>query len=249
VKYFLVAFLLILFLGTPAFALETDIDQVLKDQPPGWYIISSFHGEAVSYSYNEHSDVVFSGRAYENIYWIPDQSTPYLISKVDDYDHDFSGSPQNYAYFFERWKFWSQYTAYTFGYSENGQDKTFHLSSQFGSLPGTVFEMKSKDFSSNPINYDFSAPYYRNPFPYRYILLDDYKLVKKDCNDFVGCISQKFSQKFPFDILVNLPSWSSSCPQIEFFGFDYELCWLDDLMRILKYPIGFSLIFKLYRFL
>jgi hypothetical protein len=75
------------------------------------------------------------------------------------------------------------------------------------------------------------------------------KLHEIKCEDFISCISGKISKKFPFDILFNLPSAQITCPQVNFFGADFDLCFIYEAMRLFKYPIAAALIIKLFLYL
>jgi hypothetical protein len=62
---------------------------------------------------------------------------------------------------------------------------------------------------------------------------------------FPQCIGEQISQKFPFDIFLNIPAATVDCPSLIFFGQVYDLCWLYELLRWFKYPIAISLLIKL----
>jgi hypothetical protein len=62
---------------------------------------------------------------------------------------------------------------------------------------------------------------------------------------FPQCIGEQISQKFPFDIFLNIPAAIIDCPSVTFFGKIYDLCWLYELLRWFKYPIAISLLVKL----
>lgn len=77
-----------------------------------------------------------------------------------------------------------------------------------------------------------------------------WELIQKKCDDFVGCVTGKLAQKFPFDILGNLPSSKITCPKITISigteSRDFDLCWMYEAMRPLKYVIAMSLLIKLF---
>jgi len=75
-----------------------------------------------------------------------------------------------------------------------------------------------------------------------------WELLRKSCgNENIGaCFSDKFSKKFPFDILFSLPSTQITCPKVNFFGSEFDLCFIYEAMRLMKYPIAASLIIKLF---
>jgi hypothetical protein len=76
-------------------------------------------------------------------------------------------------------------------------------------------------------------------------------LEKKPCEveGFTVCIARKFSTKFPFDILFNLPSTQITCPKVNFFGSEFDLCFIYEAMRMMKYPIAAALIVKFFLYL
>jgi hypothetical protein len=50
--------------------------------------------------------------------------------------------------------------------------------------------------------------------------------------------SSVFADKFPLDIFGSLPqSGNSQCPSFEFFGYEFELCWINTLLDTLKIPV------------
>jgi hypothetical protein len=78
-----------------------------------------------------------------------------------------------------------------------------------------------------------------------------------DCSkSFVGCVTTKFATKAPFDIVSNIPKNKVSCPKISFtvgtgafsVSRDFDICWIYDLVKIVKYPLMASLIIKIYLF-
>ena len=75
------------------------------------------------------------------------------------------------------------------------------------------------------------------------------KLHEIKCEDFISCISGKISKKFPFDILFNLPSAQITCPKVNFFESEFDLCFIYEAMRLMKYPIAAALIIKLSLYL
>jgi hypothetical protein len=80
----------------------------------------------------------------------------------------------------------------------------------------------------------------------------DYLCCPPECVDdgFVTCVATKFSKKFPFDIIGNLPSSAITCPalSIELIGESrtFDLCWIYEGMRPLKYAVAMSLLIKLF---
>jgi hypothetical protein len=75
-------------------------------------------------------------------------------------------------------------------------------------------------------------------------------------NSFIRCVTSRFSSKFPFDIVANIPRNQIQCPKITFtvgngnfaVSRDFDICWIYDLMRIVKYPLMATLIIKIYLF-
>jgi hypothetical protein len=78
-----------------------------------------------------------------------------------------------------------------------------------------------------------------------------WELLRKSCgNENIGaCISDKFSKKFPFDIFFNLPSTKITCPKVNFFGSEFDLCFIYEALRLMKYPIAAALVIKLFLYL
>lgn len=78
-----------------------------------------------------------------------------------------------------------------------------------------------------------------------------WELLRKSCGDenFIACITGKFSKKFPFDIIFNLPSTEITCPKVKFFGSEFDICFIYEAMRLMKYPISAALIIKLFLYL
>lgn len=71
---------------------------------------------------------------------------------------------------------------------------------------------------------------------------------EKDCStqNLLGCIGSKFDNRFPFAIMGNLPSGSAlTCPQVEFFGYAFDACFIYDSIKVLKYPVIVSLLIKI----
>jgi hypothetical protein len=72
------------------------------------------------------------------------------------------------------------------------------------------------------------------------------------CTNIVTCVRGQFSQKFPFDLLSNLPTDRITCPQVIFrfaeLEREFDFCFLYDFMRIIKYPIAAALLIKIYIF-
>jgi len=78
-----------------------------------------------------------------------------------------------------------------------------------------------------------------------------------DCSkSFVSCVTSKFATKAPFDILGNIPKEKATCPKVNFtvgtgpfsVSRDFNICFLYDLVRIVKYPLMAALIIKIYLF-
>jgi hypothetical protein len=78
-----------------------------------------------------------------------------------------------------------------------------------------------------------------------------------DCSkSFVSCVTSKFAAKAPFDILGNIPKEKATCPAINFtvgtgafsVSRDFDICFLYDLVKVVKYPLMAALIIKIYLF-
>jgi hypothetical protein len=78
-----------------------------------------------------------------------------------------------------------------------------------------------------------------------------------DCSkSFVSCVASKFATKAPFDILGNIPKEKATCPAINFtvgtgtfsVSRNFDICFLYELVRIVKYPLMAALIIKIYLF-
>jgi hypothetical protein len=69
-------------------------------------------------------------------------------------------------------------------------------------------------------------------------------------------VSSKFAAKAPFDILSNIPEAKLTCPKISFtvgtgtfaVSRDFDICWIYDLVKVVKYPLMASLLIKIYLF-
>ncbi len=81
--------------------------------------------------------------------------------------------------------------------------------------------------------------------------------TQSDCSkSFVSCVSLKFAAKAPFDILSNIPKAKATCPKISFtvgtgtfaVSRDFDICWIYNLVQVVKYPLMASLIIKIYLF-
>lgn len=61
---------------------------------------------------------------------------------------------------------------------------------------------------------------------------------KCDNSSFFKCAGNAFSSHFPFDIFTSLPDDRELvCPEFNFFGKVFDLCWLYSMVRVFKYPI------------
>lgn len=67
-------------------------------------------------------------------------------------------------------------------------------------------------------------------------------------NNFLTCVTAKFASKFPFDIFANISAEAVTCPSISFFSRPFDVCFLYDTVRVLKYPLVASLLVKMYLF-
>jgi hypothetical protein len=62
---------------------------------------------------------------------------------------------------------------------------------------------------------------------------------------FPQCVVEEIVKVFPFDIFLGIPNVPLSCPSVSFFDFYYELCFLYEALRLIKYPIAVSLLIKI----
>jgi hypothetical protein len=78
-----------------------------------------------------------------------------------------------------------------------------------------------------------------------------------DCSkSFVGCVTSKFATKAPFDILGNIPKEKVTCPAINFtvgagafsVSRSFNICFIYDLVKVVKYPLMAALIIRIYLF-
>jgi hypothetical protein len=75
-------------------------------------------------------------------------------------------------------------------------------------------------------------------------------------NSFIGCVTSRFSTKFPFNIVANIPRNQIQCPAVNFtvgtgtfsVSRNFDICWIYDLVRVVKYPLMAALIIKIYLF-
>ena len=67
-------------------------------------------------------------------------------------------------------------------------------------------------------------------------------------NSFLTCVTTKFASKFPFDIFGNISSEAITCPSISFFSRPFDMCFLYNTVKVLKYPLVASLLIKIYLF-
>ena len=73
---------------------------------------------------------------------------------------------------------------------------------------------------------------------------DPIELPRPEVQNFVSYAVTKFSSKFPFDVVGQMPSGaaSSACPKFTFFGRDFELCFIRDALSILRIPVVISFV-------
>lgn len=67
-------------------------------------------------------------------------------------------------------------------------------------------------------------------------------------NNFLTCVTTKFASKFPFDIFGNVTPEEITCPSISFFSKPFDMCFLYNTVKVLKYPLVASLLIKIYLF-
>jgi hypothetical protein len=218
------------------------IDQFLKDKRLGWYLVFSFHGQYIPARPYSSPPVSFSGKTYFDCFTgafcsFPADLNypPYLISKISGTSPYCNNSDSSCRY-------WNQYNTYTFGFQKDGKEEIFSISTvnlSYYTTTGVIFE------SNSPLTFRQMLEYLASNY---FWLFDDYQFIRKSCG--VGCIPQKLSSKFPFDIFAGLSSQEITCPRItvSFPGVsrDFDLCWIYQAMRPIKYAIAISLLVKIY---
>lgn len=74
----------------------------------------------------------------------------------------------------------------------------------------------------------------------------------RSCNNVVACVQDKFSKKFPFDMLGNISKEEISCPKVSFsfaeIQRDFDFCFIYNFLKIIKYPIAAALLMRIYIF-
>lgn len=60
----------------------------------------------------------------------------------------------------------------------------------------------------------------------------------------ISCALDSLANHFPFDIFSGFISEPFECPQMDFFGQQFEVCFLYEAIAFIKYPIALSLIIK-----
>ena len=66
--------------------------------------------------------------------------------------------------------------------------------------------------------------------------------------NFLVYASEKFitEPKFPFDIFGDMPKGSDNkCPSLSMFGYEEEFCFINESLRIVKYPIWIKFMFRM----
>lgn len=67
-------------------------------------------------------------------------------------------------------------------------------------------------------------------------------------NNFLTCVTGQLANKFPFDIFANIEPAEIVCPSISFFNRPFDVCFIYETVRVLKYPLVASLLIKMYIF-
>jgi hypothetical protein len=67
-------------------------------------------------------------------------------------------------------------------------------------------------------------------------------------NKFLTCVTGRLANKFPFDIFANIEPAEIACPSISFFERPFDVCFIYETVRVLKYPLVASLLIKMYIF-
>ncbi len=115
-----------------------------------------------------------------------------------------------------------------------GRNYGFSVGDGFGGIFDSYTELPSSDPR---------YPHTIKCFTVRLIKLHEIK-----CEDFISCITGKISKKFPFDVF-SLPSTQITCPKVIFFGSEFDLCFIYEAIRLMKYPITAALIMKVFLYL
>lgn len=88
------------------------------------------------------------------------------------------------------------------------------------------------------------------PFGLSSFLIYDKRLFNShlECGQPCGlnCLVNSLNSIFPFDIFVLPSDLSLICPALIFFGYEWDLCWAYEILRLLKYPILVSLAVKIW---
>jgi hypothetical protein len=214
---------MILLLMNPVRASDYEIP---SDSPYGWYLISTYHGRAINCRPVPNGFVDFNG-----VEW-------HFLSGDLSFKPVFKGKIVNKR---EAWEIENKLPpSEYYRFQVNKEGPLANISPGSGSIEGKGFYFTPVDLASRCFPpYLFSAQG------------ESWKLLRKSCRDenFIACIADKFSKKFPFDILFNLPPTQITCPKVNFFGSEFDLCFIYEAMRLIKYPIAAALVMKIFLYL
>ncbi|MBE9124897.1 MULTISPECIES: hypothetical protein [unclassified Coleofasciculus] len=59
----------------------------------------------------------------------------------------------------------------------------------------------------------------------------------------LGCIQSRFQTRFPFDFYAAPSLGSLSCPSAEFFGEEWEACWLVDIWHSVEPGVVLAMLY------
>jgi hypothetical protein len=211
---------MLLLLTNPAKASDYEIPST---EPDGWYFISHYHGRQINCDPLPNGTVNFTGIDW-NLLSDDLSFKPIFVKKIinkrEPWEIENNFPPSEY---------------YRFQIDKKGNFADMYPGS--GLIEGKGF------------HFSFSSQAHCSPPYVFWVQGDSWSLLKKACDsDFIGCITGKFSKKFPFDIF-SLPSTEITCPKVNFFGEDFDLCFIYEALRLFKYPIAAALIIKLFLYL
>ncbi len=133
---------------------------------------------------------------------------------------------------------------YDYGYTSFTNYYVYYISFHDGQ---GIDDYGSDDEPITTENMAYYGVYYVNPPPQ----MDSFINPEMQCWCppppclFPECVIEEISKKFPFDIFLGIDSVPLNCPGVTFFDFYYQLCFIYEALRFLKYPIAVALLVKL----
>jgi hypothetical protein len=225
-KFLLVLFAVLL-MAAPVLAIGIGFEKAWADASPGWYLRIS------------HTQTYFDARHPSSIdWWWPEAwLIPWVVVKSTEESLVFVSSDidiRNKPHFLKK---------NMIPYSNKRVSNCFD--------DELVFQVSDQEVKIQVTSGSFESSVDKYSFDYSFIAcnrITKWELLRKSCGDenFVACLADKFSKKFPFDILFNLPSTQITCPKVSFFGSEFDLCFIYQALRAVKYPIAASLIIKVF---